>query len=185
VGAARSGYGKVSQDWSYLTPKRSLYTQHALITVPTSANIPDQAIIDTTVVGPDGKPTSRARNQTLVIYVTGIGAATMPIATTELWLWVDSTYDERACSNAQTPKLGDIASSSSNWRCPDIIDSGDIVEADKWALIEVGKHNAAANNIPSAAFVFPWLPAGRYKAALASGVLVAGSGFIISEQHTE
>lgn len=159
------GYGKTSQDWSYLTPKRGLYVQTAAISTPDG--VPDLAIIDTTATRA-GSPGSHGRDQTLVIYVTLIGSSTLSNAV--LYLWVDSSIDEVIC---EAPDVD----------CPPYPAPGDIGDVNKWALIETGYHGSAPSD-SSLAFSFTWFPAGRYKAAIGSADTFTGS-VLISEQHTE
>lgn len=169
------GYGKKSQDWSYLTPKRAIFAQTDGIVNPDL--IPDHAIIDTTV-DRSGKPIERARQQTLVIYIILTEGSTLGVDAV-LHLWVDGLWEEEGCANAGVP-----GSSSSNFGCPDVPPGSQISDQQRWCLIEAVK--IANNNIPdqSIAFSFPWLPAGRYKTAIATASSITGN-IIIVEQHTE
>ena len=176
------GYGQKAQDWSYLTPKRALYTQSVLITDP--ALIPEAAIIDTTQAS-GRRPTERARHQTLVIYCTAVNDATITDSSTaRLFLWLDSEYDEKACGS---PPRDLELSSSSNWGCdesiPDDFD-GSVTKSNRWALLAVAAIDNATALTGSLCFSFPWLPAGRYKAAIGVGT-IANDVVLISEQHTE
>jgi hypothetical protein len=169
------GFGKKSQDWSYLSPRRLLYQQDALITDP--EDIPESAIIDTTV-NAQGAPTDRARQQTLVAYIMELPGGFLPKEAV-IYLWIDGLWSERACAG---PPLPEHSSSSSNWSCPPAVD---VAAQNRWCLIEAVKMDNAAHD-GSQAHAFPWLPAGRYKIAVGDD----GSGtFIgpvaIAEQHTE
>lgn len=169
------GYGKKSQDWSYLTPKRALYTQTAVITDP--VDVPNAAIIDTTL-DRKGDPVDRARQQTLAIYVILLAGATLA-KDSVLYLWVEGIWDELQRANE-----GGSSSSSSDWSCLEIPESSEIPAGRRWCLIEAVKldNNATANR--SLAFAFPWLPAGRYKVAIGVAGTFTG-GVVLVEQHTE
>lgn len=172
---ATRGYGKKSQDWSYLTPKRALYNQTAVIA--SAVDVPDATIIDTTV-DRKGDPVDRARQQTLVIYLLLVGSATLS-KDAVLYLWIDGMWDEDACANP-----GVEGSSSSNFGCPDVPEASEINPEDRWCLIRAVKldNNNTANL--SLAFSFSRLPAGRYKAAIGVAGALTGE-ILLVEQHTE
>jgi hypothetical protein len=133
------------------------------------------SIIDTTV-DRKGHPIERARQQTLVIYaIPKPGATVAKDAVLQVWIEVD--WDSVQCYN----EGGHEGSSSSDWNCPDYNTPLDLDDPDRWAVIEAGKHtnNETAGSL---CFSFPWLPAGRYKVALSTGVT---GEVILAEQHTE
>lgn len=164
------GYGKASQDWSYLTPKRAIWVQSGNVTDP--ANIDDAYVIDTTVKA-NGSPTDRGRNQTLVLYAIPKSGATLNHTTAVLYLWISADWDTKACDSTE---------SSSQAICPDVEQPSDLDDSDRWALIAASTHADSAITNGAMAFSFPWLPAGKYKAAMGAGVT---GDVIIAEQHTE
>ena len=174
-----AGLGRKSQDWSYLTPIRALYTQTAENETP--LEVPDYAIIDTTKYR-DGTPTERARNQTLVIYaIPRPGFAGFDTDKARLYLWKKCEWANLICRNDGNE------SSSSQWGCDNIPDWNAIPEINQWALIDAAQHTKLANNTDdrSVAFSFPWLPAGLYKAAITKSGSIVAPGVVIAEQHTE
>lgn len=170
------GIGKFSQDWSYLTATRGLHVQDANITDP--ALIDDQFIIDTTskLTGEKG---DRGRNQTLVIYASVFDSAAMLSNAARLSLWIDSAYSDTICGNTG-PNFG---SSSSNFGCPDYPTNAALGSTNRWALIDVASLTNAPGTTNSLCFYWPWLPAGKYKAAISVGI--TSGRVLISEQHTE
>ena len=182
MSAISQGLGQKGQDWSYLTPIRALFRQEALITTP--INIPDYAIIDTTKDLSGTRPIERARNQTLVVYVIPTSGSQLS-KDAILYLWKESLWVSGPIDHFGPGSSSSELSSSKNPFNP-IGDAGDIEEENKWAIIDAAQHNKNGTNDLSLAFVFPWLPAGRYKAAVGAEDNARFSGsVIIAEQHTE
>lgn len=167
------GFGRKSQDWSYLTPLRALWVQTANIVQP--QNIPSMGIIDTTL-DRAGKPIERARNQTLAIYaIVRVGTLA---ADGKMYIWKENQWDELGCTLNVSSSSFDPCAAIGSWNT--------LGDRFKWSLIEVGYHvNANTANSSSLAFSFPWIPAGRYKFALATGISGANPDIVIAEQHTE
>jgi len=170
------GIGKTAQDWSYLTATRALFVQGANITDPSLIN--DLFIIDTATKR-DGGSGERGHQQTIVIHATAFGVTTVTPATAKLLLWIDSSYADTACEHINESS----SSANSLFTCPAYPTLAEIGDTDKWALIEVGMVTNALTASSSMCFSFPWMPAGRYKAAL--GVGITSGTVLISEQHTE
>lgn len=171
------GFGKKSQDWSYLTPVRALYTQTDIITDP--AAIPDSAIIDTTV-DRHGRKIERARNQTLNIYAIVRNTPMASDATHDsavLYLFKEALWAELGCIPNE--------SSSSFDACVAIGDISSISAKFRWALIAAAQKVGLGSGGNSIMFSFPWLPAGRYKASIAITNNSNLGDIIIAEQHTE
>lgn len=175
------GYGKKAQDWTYITPRRAVYTQDEVITDP--AEIPEAAVIDTTVNSYGGS-TERGRHQTLVIYAIPYEGSLDKDAI--LYLWIDALWDTPADASPDTdssssPALsGSSSSTSANMNVPN---KSQISASQRWALIEAAKVDNNQTAGESLAFSFPWLPAGRYKAAI--GDSSSFGKVVIVEQHTE
>lgn len=169
-----AGYGKKSQDWSYLTPRRALGVQAGNVVNPTLLG--DEFIIDTTVAGVQQTPTERARQQTLVIFAIP-KPSTVLAANATLHLWAKVDWDSQC---------NETVSSSSSASCPDVGSPSQLDAADRWALVAALKHSDAVTGsfASSLCFVVSWLPAGIYKAAIAAGI-TGSAEVIIAEQHTE
>lgn len=176
-----SGYGKKAQDWTYITPRRAVYVQEEVITDP--ADIPDSAVIDTTV-NSYGAATERGRHQTLVISAIPFEGSLDKDAV--LYLWVDALWDtptdSTPSSDSSSSQLAGESSSSTaaNMNIPN---KTQITTSQRWALIEAAKIDNNGTDGESLAFSFPWLPAGRYKAAIGDSTLFGK--VVIVEQHTE
>lgn len=178
------GFGKKAQDWSYLTPIRALwYQQGVLGNVTDPSVIPDCSIIDTTKDS-NGVIVERARQQTLVIYaIRDSGPDATPINKLAVGLWMECEWVTEVCS------LGSSSAVAGSTEVPDreafFIDG----EKRRWALVEVATvANAPTTglNKRSIAFIFPWMPAGRYKVGIIDGLTNgANAGFVLAEQHTE
>lgn len=173
-----AGYGTTSFDSSdstYLTGRRGLYVQLANISNPD--DVPSEAIIDTTVKR-GGEKNLRARQQTLVLFaICGVDAELAADAV--LYLWIEDLWAGVASD------LGSSSSHAESSSAPydlDLVNTDSIPSSRRWALIKAEKH-ANNSHAGSLAFVFIDLPAGRYKAAISSGV-VSGP-VVIAEQHTE
>lgn len=165
-----AGYGKAAQDWSYLTPKKALYIQSDVITDP--GDIPDEAIIDTTIAH-GGLSNSRGRNQTLVIYAIPTSGGALD-AGSILYLWINGAPDYTVNEDE-----ADETSTSGDTAFPDEDALGDSA----WCLVQAVKLDNNASYDSSLCWVFPWLPAGKYKAAI--GASDSCQDVMIVEQHTE
>ena len=178
------GYGKKSQNWSYLTPKRAIAVQSGPVVDP--ATLIDDFNIDTTLTR-KGDPVERGCDRTLVIYAIPRAGVTLA-ATSTLHLWIKVDWDEArsplpaASSSSSSPSPPLSSSSPSFSLCPDVGEPSDLDDTDRWALVKAEKHaNAEAGSV-SLCFVFPRMPAGIYRAAIASALT---GEVIIAEQHTE
>ena len=166
------GYGQKGQDWSYLTPKTAIAVQSGNVVDPSTLN--SEFVINTTVRNNGNESVERAREQTLVIFVVPSTGATLSNDCV-LHLWSKVDWDQVRCTDAGS-------SSSSGVGCASIPALSSLPARNHWALIDAVKHaNAVAAN-ESVAFYFYKLPAGIYKAAIASGL--TGEATIV-EQHTE
>lgn len=175
---AIAGYGTTSTDASdstYLTGRRGLYMQTENITDPD--DVPREAIIDTTVKQ-SGERSLRARQQTLVVFAV-CGSGAVLAADAVLYLWIENVWAGIASD------LGSSSSHSESSSAPydlDLLDVDQIPSSRRWSLIKAEKH-ANNNHGGSLAFVFIDLPAGKYKAAISSGI--SNGPVVIAEQHTE
>ncbi|RKX22364.1 MAG: hypothetical protein DRP45_11450 [Candidatus Zixiibacteriota bacterium] len=158
--------GKKAQDWSYLTPIRALHEQTGNITDP--SNISDLTVVDTTVQS-DGEPVARARQQTLVVYVVLEDGATLDVDAARLTLWSYAEWESKICEGGS---------------CPEPPDWSTISASQRWAAIAHAKLDVINTELDdrSLAFVFPWMPAGKYKIAVSAGLT---GNAVICEQHTE
>lgn len=186
------GYGKsVETAWSYITSPRAVMLQSGDITDP--ASVDDNAVIDTRFTK-SNSAVSVGRYQDLVIGVVLLDGATLT-ADARIGLWLDMTWD----SNLYTPDSS-VHSSSSNTvptssssevqnsptNVIDIPTADTVDEASRWCLVALegpvpdGASYGAANK--SIAVVFHDIVAGRYKAAVYTGL---SGPVVITEQHTE
>ena len=62
--------------------------------------------------------------------------------------------------------------------------ASEITDKHRWCLGEAVKVSNNATDNTSLAFSFPWITAGRYKAAIGSAGTFT-NGVVIAEQHTE
>lgn len=154
-----------------MTPLRPLYVQEANIIDPTT--IPQCAIIDM-LTGVD-----RTHHRTLIVHAALRQGATLssPVA---MYLWREGLWDDEdaACAN--------IGSSSSI--DPDVgmdIALADIGPRQRWGLIDVTTRTHSGGSETSLAFVYPWMPAGRYLAAIGTGTIGGTGGIVIAAQYTE
>lgn len=178
------GYGKKAQDWSYLTPIRALWYQRGTLgSVKDPSIIPDYSIIDTTKDS-NGIIVERARQQTLVVYaIRDSGADAVPINKLVLGLWMECEWA------TEVPSLGSSSAVGGTTEVPD----KEIFFMDgakrRWALVEaatIANAPSTGLNRRSLAFIFPWMPAGRYKVGIIDGFTQGlDAGFVLAEQHTE
>ncbi len=178
--------GKKGQDWSYLTDIRALWRQMANVVDP--ALIPDYSIIDTTkqqgLLNGAAVNNDRARQQTLVVHCIRLAASSIDGDVFRLGIWIDSLWSSEIIEES-----ADLISSSSSGesRYPAL---GSITAQNRWSLIEVATLDSVFGETTtivddrSYAFTFPWMPAGRYKIGVLSG-LGAGDEMLLAEQHTE
>jgi len=171
------GYGKQSpNNWGYMSGLRGLHVQTSNIT--DASSVADGAILDTTI-GIGESETEIGRGQDLLIVAilqSGTLAGDAKIA-----LWLEVTLGGELNSFTDS-------SSSNSLNSPSDPDSTlSYPQASTWALLKLegpvvtGASYKVDNK--SIAYMFTDLPAGRYKAAVYTG-LGSGSKVIIAERHS-
>ena len=174
--AVVSGIGKSAYDWSYMTKVRPVGMQSENIVDP--ANIDDAYVIDLLTKN-DGHPQAeRGRNHTLVVHFTQTDGATIAADATIL-LFIDSLW----ATDTRPAYLDDatILSSSSGYEYDDVPPIGEISSSNRWALVSAVKESNAIAGLSRSA-VFQWLPAGRYKVCIGTGLT---GQVVVSEQHSQ
>lgn len=162
--------GKKAQDWSYMTPLRPLFAQDTAIVDP--SKVPQCAIIDMSTRA------ERAQHRTLVVHAVPKSGATLA-SPVSMYLWRENVWDAEDGSPCD-----DIGSSSSlDPAVSAELSIDDVDERQRWGLIDVTTRTHSAGSTAALAFVYPWLPAGRYIATIGAGVITGL--VIIAEQHTE
>lgn len=162
--------GKKAQDWSYMTPLRPLFAQDVAIVNP--LQVPACAIIDMI------DRAERAQHRTLVVHAAPKSGATLT-SPVSMYLWRENVW-----SASDGSPCDDIGSSSSlDPAVSADLSIDDVDERQRWGLLDVTTRTHAAGDGTALAFVYPWLPAGRYIAAIGAGAITGH--VIIAEQHTE